>query len=356
MAVFKRKDSDTNWFIEFTVGGETVRRSSGTASKTAAKALEAEWRKQLVDRVRLGKAPTITLGEACIRYYETVLKPTGNPKSLKRDLGYLKQIKDAFGADTKLTDIKQHAVAKWRDDLVTVPRIRTGRKKPSAVKPASANRSYTVLRAIINIARDEWHVEAPTLTLTQLDAGPDRVRYLTDSDEAKLLLALSPHVQDFVTFLMDSGARKGEAEQLTWDRITWAGERATVRLFATDTKAERSRQVPLTMRAGAILKRLHERYHNHGYVFMYRDGEEVRRIGNIRKAFETALKRSGVKPVGGTDFRIHDLRHHFASRLAQRGATLQEIKELLGHADIAMTMRYSHLCQSNLETAIALLD
>jgi hypothetical protein len=50
------------------------------------------------------------------------------------------------------------------------------------------------------------------------------------------------------------------------------------------------------------------------------------------------------------------LSDHFASRLPQRGATLQEIKELMGHASIEMTLRYAHLCQSNLDRAVALLD
>jgi hypothetical protein len=47
--------------------------------------------------VKLGKAPTITLGEAAARYYETTLKPGGKPATLARDLGYLKRIKDTFG-------------------------------------------------------------------------------------------------------------------------------------------------------------------------------------------------------------------------------------------------------------------
>jgi integrase len=347
MAVFKRTDSDRNWFIEFTVGGEMVRRSSGTSSKSEAKALEQRWRQELVDRIKLGKAPTITLGAACQRYYETVLRPTGKPKTLKRDLVYLDQLQRRFGAGTLLTDLKQHEIAKWRDDLVI----------KGELKPASANRAYGVLRAIINTARTQWHVDAPILILRQLEAGPDRVRYLTDADEKKLLLACPSHVADFITFLMDSGARKGEAENLTWDRIMWEGDRAVVRLLATDTKGDRARQVPLTKRASAILQRLYRKYHDeYSAVFMYERGGKTRQMGNVRKPFETALKRASINPVGGPDFHLHDLRHHFASRLAQHGATLHEIKELLGHSDIKMSLKYAHLCRSNLDRAVALLD
>jgi integrase len=117
---------------------------------------------------------------------------------------------------------------------------------------------------------------------------------------------------------MDGGCRKGEAMELNWDRIVWQGDRAVVRLFATDTKANRSRQVPLTMRASAVLRRLRDQYPDAMHIFQHEENGETRRIGNPRKAVETALTRGAVKPCGGDDFHIHD-RHHFASRLAQKG-------------------------------------
>jgi integrase len=364
LAVFKRKYRDAtgqlvtspHFTIEFTHLGQRVRANSGMASRADAKALEQKWRQEITDRIKLGKSPSITLGEAGRRYYATVLKPTGTPAGLKRDLGRLGQIVEAFGEDTLLIDIKQADVAKWRDELVTVPRVRKGRKKPSVLKPSSANRIYTVLLAIVNTAREQWQVDAPSWALAPLRTEADRVRYLTAGDEAKLLAELAPHVRDFVIFLMDSGARKAEAQNLLWDRITWDGERATVRLFATETKARRGRIVPLTKRASAILKRLRESYPNERYVFMYQRRGITRRIGNIRKPFESVLKRAEVKPVGGDDFHIHDCRHHYASRLAQRGVPLHEIMKLLGHSDIKMTLRYAHLCQTNLDQAVALLD
>jgi hypothetical protein len=106
----------------------------------------------------------ITLGEGAARYFETILKPHGKPGKLARDLGYIKQIKDAFGGDRKLTDLNQAEVAKWRDELVT----RHG------LAPSSANRVYTVLRAIVNKARDEWRVDAPA-SQVQRRAGADRI-------------------------------------------------------------------------------------------------------------------------------------------------------------------------------------
>jgi integrase len=56
------------------------------------------------------------------------------------------------------------------------------------------------------------------------------------------------------------------------------------------------------------------------------------------------------------DFHFHDLRHTFASWAVQRGATLQEVKDLLGHSTLAMVMRYAHLSPEHLRSAVARLD
>ncbi len=52
------------------------------------------------------------------------------------------------------------------------------------------------------------------------------------------------------------------------------------------------------------------------------------------------------------DFRFHDLRHTFASRLAMEGVDLMTIRELMGHKTMAMTLRYSHLSPGHRRTAI----
>ncbi len=57
-----------------------------------------------------------------------------------------------------------------------------------------------------------------------------------------------------------------------------------------------------------------------------------------------------------TDVRLHDLRHTYASRLVQRGVPLYTVSQLLGHASLKMTLRYSHLATRDLETAVAKLD
>ncbi len=63
------------------------------------------------------------------------------------------------------------------------------------------------------------------------------------------------------------------------------------------------------------------------------------------------MRKAGVK-----DFRFHDLRHTFATRLAQAGVDLYKISKLLGHKDIKMTQRYAHHCPDSLRDGVEILE
>ena len=65
----------------------------------------------------------------------------------------------------------------------------------------------------------------------------------------------------------------------------------------------------------------------------------------------TALRKAGIK-----NFRFHDCRHTFASQLVLKGVPLRTVAELLGHSDIRMTQRYSHIVAEHVEEAVEKLD
>jgi integrase len=160
----------------------------------------------------------------------------------------------------------------------------------------------------------------------------------------RLLEACCQHrcarLADLVKFCLYTGLRQGEALTLSGDRV----DRARGVVLLDVTKSGRRREVPLCGPADAALARL-QATGGTGPVFV------AARWTAFRKAWERAL------PVAGLDaLHFHDLRHTFASRAVQRGATLQEVKDLLGHSTLAMVMRYAHLSPEHLRSAVSRLD
>jgi site-specific recombinase XerD len=79
-------------------------------------------------------------------------------------------------------------------------------------------------------------------------------------------------------------------------------------------------------------------------VFAGKDGKS---FVDIKTAWNKLLRDAGI-----SDFHWHDLRHHFASRLVMRGVDLNTVRELMGHGDIKMTLRYAHLAPEHKKAAI----
>ena len=84
-------------------------------------------------------------------------------------------------------------------------------------------------------------------------------------------------------------------------------------------------------------------------VFCWKDGQPLH---DIKNGYKGALRRAGLLEKR---FRFHDLRHSFATRLAESGVDLFTIKELLGHSTIVTTQRYAHPGKDAKKDAIARL-
>lgn len=80
------------------------------------------------------------------------------------------------------------------------------------------------------------------------------------------------------------------------------------------------------------------------YVVRGTSGAKLTRIDT---AWRKLVKRANLQ-----NFRFHDLRHHFASRLVQSGIDLNTVRDLMGHADLEMVLRYAHLSPDRLTMAV----
>jgi integrase len=148
--------------------------------------------------------------------------------------------------------------------------------------------------------------------------------------------------------------RKGELLNLRWDDVDFVSDTVTVR----EAKSGEGRRLPMSATARRALQtagrlrgqHLKMRPVNQGssHVFSAPQGGFLM---NLNRDWYRALKKSGPN-----DFRFHDLRHTFASRLVMAGVDLYRVQMLMGHKTPAMTLRYAHLSPQHLRAAVALLD
>jgi integrase len=86
------------------------------------------------------------------------------------------------------------------------------------------------------------------------------------------------------------------------------------------------------------------------YLFVDSFGQKIGK-DRLTWAFKSALKKAGI-----TDFRFHDLRHTFATRLSQAGVDPYTVQTLMGRKSFSTTKRYAHHHTESLRRGITVLD
>jgi site-specific recombinase XerD len=156
---------------------------------------------------------------------------------------------------------------------------------------------------------------------------------------------LLDHIRPLVILALNTGLRRGELLGLNWGSLNLPAKMLTV--TAVTAKSGHTRRVPLNAEALTVLTSWRERQGKPAADCLVFPGPEGERMHSISTAWRSLIKTAGIK-----NFRLHDCRHHFASRLVQAGVDLYTVKELLGHSEIAMTEKYSHLAPDNLRAAV----
>ncbi len=106
------------------------------------------------------------------------------------------------------------------------------------------------------------------------------------------------------------------------------------------------RYIPLNSEALTALSAWREQTANQNELVFINE-ETGKPFTTIKKSWSALRDKANL-----TNFRWHNFRHHFASRLIMSGSDLNTVRELLGHADIKMTLRYAHLAPSHKADAV----
>jgi integrase len=137
---------------------------------------------------------------------------------------------------------------------------------------------------------------------------------------------------------------------LEWRDVNFSERILTLR--AEVEKAEMTRYMPMNDTAYDVLSKWKEQS---GKIVLsaliFPSPQTGAKINTCKTAWGRLLKRAEIE-----NFRWHDMRHDFASRLVMKGVDLNTVRELLGHADLKMTLRYAHLAPENKMKAVEMLD
>ena len=339
--LFKRAGS-AFWYVRFRdASGKRVKRSAGTTDRREAGELEGKWRLEARQQRLWGTQPRYTFDQLMLRYLE---ETQGTKRSAERDAWTVKRLQPYFSGkvlnELKRPDVREYIVLRRAD----------------GVKGSTINRELGLLSSALNRARLDWDWEIPNPAQGMREAESEgRQVFLTREQFVALVGAATeqkraPYLADLITVAVMTGCRKGELLGLEWSRVDF--EAQVIRLRASDTKAGKSRLVPMNGDAREALMRRFQyrakRCPEGPWVFCGPDGE---RIVSVKSSFRHALRSAGIAGV-----RFHDLRHTCGSWLAQKGVPIGHIAAVLGHSTLRMSERYSHLAPANARDAVAMLE
>jgi integrase len=197
-----------------------------------------------------------------------------------------------------------------------------------------------------------------------------------DREQVRALLEASSEADDRLEALyvlaVTAGLRRGELQGLKWEDLDLEAGTLQVRRTLSEPKggcvfeapkSGKGRNIRLTQRATAALRehrkrQLEERmrrgdlWQDHGLVFPSGIGTPILG-GNLNRAFKAMLKHAGLPETT----RFHDLRHTCATLLLGQGVNPKFVQELLGHADISLTLNvYSHVLPDMGDAAAGAMD
>lgn len=320
------------WWIRYIdAQGRFRREKAGTKStaidlyrKRKNEALEG---KKLPEKLRRAAVSFKDISNDALAYSKA------NKRSYRDDEYRMKQLLDWFGPRVADSITPQEIEQALRDTA-----------ESSKWSPATANRHRSLLSMTFRLAiRDGKVRENPVRHVPRKRENNVRTRFLDAKEEARLRLkirVLHPEREPEFDLALHTGMRRNEQHHLRWQDVSLAAGIITI----SQTKHGGKRHVPINSVAEKALKILSQVRNGSEYVCL---GSGQREGRDWERWFEDCIGQAVIP-----DFRWHDLRHTFASRLAMAGVPLRTLAELLGHKTLAMVMRYAHLAPAHLRDAV----
>lgn len=342
------------WYLDYRdASGRHIREA--TAATTKGEALQL-LRKRQSDAARaeiagMGSSEGLRLTfkefvDATFLPHVQATKSTGTWECYKR---YAVVTCDALGGKL-LRSISKSDVMNYIAERVRSGRDGRAEEGGAALAPATINREFSFIRAALYDAMSRELIDRnPAARMKLLPEENERTRVMTELEERKLLAKVDPWIRPMLRVAVLAGLRRGEILNLRWADI-----REGLIHVSPEAKSHEGRQVPITPDLQPVFDEQDRRVlDGRAIEWVFPDPVTGNPIAEhvLAGAFNKAVRDAGI-----LDLHLHDLRRTFASRLANRGVSLQTIAELLGHGATYVTERYSWLKPDTLRDAVNLLS
>lgn len=314
------------WWIDATIAGQRITRSTGTTSRQQAEEYGARLAVDTWRTRRLGESPRVTFGQAVLHWMAAHTDTRRSIEDMKDRLRWL-----CGHFENTVLPISADAL----DAVLTT----------KDCSNATRNRHVAEVSKIHHHAhRQEW-IDAVPAFRHYHEPKPEP-QWLTREQADTLLVELPDHLADMAEFSLATGLRESNVRLLRWSQVDTARRVAWV--LSGQAKNGRALSVPLNADAIAVLTRLRGRHTV--YVFTYQrepsarekaEGIEPKRgpVYNCSTAaWYKATKRAKVQ-----GFRWHGLRHTWATWHVMNGTPLPVLQQLGGWSSYSMVLRYAHV-------------
>lgn len=337
--IYEKMPGSGVWWVRYVDGHGKIRREK-VGTKSAASDLYTKRKNEVREGIKLpenmkhrGDKVSAIIDRALLWYEEH------RPKSYRTAKTHLETIKRALG-ERMAADLTPHDIDKWLSAHEGWSPATKNRYKATlgrALQREVVNGTLAGNVARLVIARKEQNI---------------RERYLSSEEEKRIVAVIKKKYPSYLPALivaLHTGMRQSEQFSLTWDRVDFDQRK----IHLPETKSGKPHVVHMNQTCYNTLKsilkaRPKDCETNRVFLSARYKGQLLE---NPRQWFPDAVADAEI-----TNFHWHDLRHTFASRLVQKGVSLQTVSKLANHSTIAVTMRYAHLASEQLEDAVALLD
>jgi len=336
-----------SWLLRERRAGRYFKRDLGTADD----AVEADgvsvlsWTQAL--KIALGDdRPTASVTDAyslreCFEHYWSARRAKSPAESVATDQSKVKAHVLPKLGELDVNEITAAAFRSFRDGLVEPS------EDPELMRKHqdSANRVWSIVRAALNLAYDQGRAVNPERwrrIKPFRNVDRPRTRFLTAAEAKRALNAMQPDMRMLARGALYTGLRLGELLALR------AGNVDGKRVHVGHSKSGKPRTVPLDSEGASFFAEVSAGKAGDAPLFLKADGTAWYRI-DVSRRMAAASTSAKIKPAA----KFHDLRRTYASLLLNEGADVEIIRELLGHADLRMTMRaYAHLLQKTVAKSV----